>query len=173
MSDYAAATNPTTIRLERRLPGPIERVWSYIVDPEKRALWFCGGPASELRVGAPLTFTFDHTRLSHEPTPEEWKAFDGMSATGEITRYEPPRVFAYKGKWGENETEVVFELTPVGNEVLLALTHTKLADAQSKASYGSGWHAHLAMLEDRLNGVKPRGFWTLFSRLEKEYASRF
>ncbi|HPF91720.1 MAG TPA: hypothetical protein PLL57_13755 [Flavobacteriales bacterium] len=28
---------PNTIRFTRVLPGPIERVWSYLVDPEKRS----------------------------------------------------------------------------------------------------------------------------------------
>lgn len=173
MTRYAAETNPTTIRIERRLPGPIERVWAYLVEPEKRALWFCGGPASELRVGAPITFTFDHTRLSHEPTPEEWKAFDGVSASGEITRYEPPRAFGYKGSWDGGETEVLFELTPSGSEVLLAITQLKVADAKAKANYGSGWHAHLEVLEARLKGQEPPGFWTMFNRLQQEYATRF
>jgi len=27
-----------------QLPGPIERVWEYLTDPDKRARWFAGGP---------------------------------------------------------------------------------------------------------------------------------
>ena len=36
-------TAPAELRFVRSLPGPIERVWEYITDPEKRARWFCGG----------------------------------------------------------------------------------------------------------------------------------
>ncbi len=34
---------PGEVRLLRLLPGPIERVWDFIIDPEKRARWFAGG----------------------------------------------------------------------------------------------------------------------------------
>ena len=173
MSEYASAPDATSVRIERKLPGPIERVWSYLVDPDKRAMWFCGGPRGELRVGAPITFTFDHTKLSHEPTPDEWKAFDGMSSSGEITHYDPPHTFGYKGSWEGQESQVLFELTPVGSEVLLTITQLKVPDAQGKANYGSGWHAHLEILRARLEGKKPTGFWTLFNRLQQEYATRF
>src|SRR5664279_1697249 len=30
-------TTPAEVRLVRTLPGPIERVWEYLTDPEKRA----------------------------------------------------------------------------------------------------------------------------------------
>ena len=49
--DFGAFTGPAEIRLVRTLPGPIERVWEYLTDPEKRARWFAGGPM-EPRVGA-------------------------------------------------------------------------------------------------------------------------
>ena len=43
MNDYAVATNPTTVRIERSLPGPIERAWEYLTDSEKRGKWFASG----------------------------------------------------------------------------------------------------------------------------------
>src|SRR5688572_29818333 len=39
---------PDTVRMERLFPGPVERVWEFLVDPDKRALWLAGGPM-ELR----------------------------------------------------------------------------------------------------------------------------
>jgi uncharacterized protein YndB with AHSA1/START domain len=171
MSEHGIADTPTSVRIERRLPGPIERVWSYIVDGEKRALWFAGGDF-EPKVGGAANFIFDHGKLSDEPTPEAWKAFEGQTASGEVTRYEPNRVFAYKGDWG-GETEVIFELTPAGDDVILAIRQTRLEDAGKKAAYGSGWHAYLDTLEDRLRNVKPRGFWTNFEKRQAEYAERF
>ena len=44
-------TGPAEVRLVRTLPGPIERVWEYLTDPEKRSRWFAGGPM-ELSAGA-------------------------------------------------------------------------------------------------------------------------
>ena len=52
-------TGPAEVRLVRILPGPIERVWEYLTDSEKRARWFGGGAslncsryASGLRVSS-------------------------------------------------------------------------------------------------------------------------
>jgi len=172
MSDYASAPG-NVLRIERRLPGPIERVWAYLVDPGKRALWFVGG-AWDLRVGGVATVEWDHTKISHEPTPEAWKAFDGTSSTATITRIDPPRLLAYRTDMGRGtDSEIVFELSPVGDEVLFVITQTPVADAQSKSAFGSGWHAYLDALDDRVRGVKPRGFWTNFGRLQDEYAKRF
>ena len=171
MSEFGKADTPTSVRIERRLPGPIERVWSYIVDGEKRALWFAGGEF-EPKVGGAANFVFDHSKVSDEPTPEAWKDFEGQTASGEVTRYEPNRVFAYKGDWG-GETEVIFELTPAGDDVILAITQTRLPEDGKKAAYGSGWHTYLDALEDRLRNVKPRPFWTNFAKRQAEYAERF
>src|SRR5205814_4406784 len=55
MNDLMASkpgTSPeqATVRLERMLPGPIERVWAYLTDSEKRKTWFASG-IFDLRVG--------------------------------------------------------------------------------------------------------------------------
>ena len=171
MSEYASASG-TTLRIERRLPGPIERVWSYLVDPEKRALWFVGGVWDQ-HVGGTARVQWDHTRLSDEPTPEEWKAFDGTISEGTVTRVEPPRLFAYRTDMGMGEIEITFELRPDGKDVIFTITQAPVADAQGMASFGSGWHAYLDILEDRLKGATPRAFWTNWNRLQEEYASRF
>jgi uncharacterized protein YndB with AHSA1/START domain len=171
MNNYAQASG-TTLRIERRLPGPIERVWAYIVEPEKRALWWVGG-AWDLRVGGKTQCEWDHTRLSHEPTPEAWKSFDGMTTEGTISRLEPPRLLAYKGDMGMGEFEVTFELEPDGDDVIFSITQAPVDGAQAKAGFASGWHAYVDILEDRVRNAKPRAFWTNFDRLEKEYAGRF
>jgi uncharacterized protein YndB with AHSA1/START domain len=171
MSKHASAAG-TTLRIERTLPGPIERVWAYIVEPEKRALWFVGG-VWDLRPGGVAHVEFDHTRFSHEPTPDAWKGMDGMKKTATITRVDPPRLLAYRTSMGPQEYEITFELTPQGDDVHFVLTQAPVADAQGKEAFASGWHAHLDTLEDRVRGVTPRGFWTNFDRLQKEYAGRF
>ena len=172
MSDHASASG-TTLRIERLLPGPIERVWAYLVEPEKRALWFVGG-TWDLRPGGVANVEWDHTKLSHEPTPEAWKAFDGTSSTGTITRVEPPRLLAYRTDMGGGaECEITFELSPKGDDVLFTITQTPVEGPEAKASFGSGWHAYMDALDDRVRGVKPRGFWTNFENLQKDYAKRF
>ena len=37
MSKYGERVDDSTVRFERMLPGPIERVWEYLTDSDKRA----------------------------------------------------------------------------------------------------------------------------------------
>ena len=101
-----------TVRFERLLPGPIEHVWPYLTESEKR--------------------------------------------------------------WGENaeDSEVTFELQPRGNHVLLTVTHRRLADRDFMVSVAGGWHVHLDILADHLNGRVPPPFWATHARLAAEYGKR-
>jgi uncharacterized protein YndB with AHSA1/START domain len=171
---FAKVIEPDTVRIERVLPGPIERVWAYLTESNKRGKWFASG-AMELRVGGKVELNFNHAELSSEKTyPEKHKdKAQGMRTTGEITRCEPPRVLAYKWFGGPGDSsEVMFELTPRGKEVLLVLTHSRLANRATVLGVSGGWHAHLGILEDNLNGVEPRPFWTTHAKLEAEYKRR-
>src|SRR5262245_12073676 len=66
MDKYGKVLAPDTVRFERLLPGPIERVWSYLTDPEKRSKWLAGGPM-ELRIGGPVKLWFHHKSLDTLP----------------------------------------------------------------------------------------------------------
>src|SRR5436853_3101350 len=88
---------PGEVRLVRTLPGPIERIWEYLTDPEKRSRWFAGGPM-EPRQGGKLTLQFRHCNIAPDETPPEehrCKHDPGGSMDGVVTRWEPPRVLAY------------------------------------------------------------------------------
>ena len=175
MSEYATVASPDTVRLERVLPGPIERVWAYLTESEKRAKWFAGGPM-ELRAGGRVEFNFRHADFSAEKTPpDRFKKYnEGHSFLGRVTACDPPRLLAYT--WGDEtgkHGEVMFELTPRGKNVLLVLTHRRLPDRKEMLSVAGGWHAHLGILEDVLAGCEPRGFWSTHAKLEKEYEKRF
>ena len=94
---------------------------------------------------------------------------------GKVTRCEPPRLLSYT--WNEKEgsvesSEVTFELTPRDSDVLLVLTHRRLGDRAAMVGVGGGWHTHLGILIDRLNGVEPGPFWTTFSQFEQDYRKR-
>jgi len=147
---------PGTFRLERLLPGPIERVWSYLIDPAMRQLWFADGPL-DLRIGGALQLQFRFADLTAEPLPRGQEA--ECTLIGTVTRCEPPNVLSYTWGSGANASEVTFELTPRGAEVLLVVTHTKLADIQTMIRVASGWHAHLAILIGVLGGPRGAPFW--------------
>jgi uncharacterized protein YndB with AHSA1/START domain len=170
MNEYGVVTEARTVRMERLLPGPIERVWEYLTDSKKRGKWFAPGPM-ELQVGGKVELNFHHADLSAEKIPPE-KYKDkvcGVSMQGIITACEPPRLLSFT--FG-NAGEVTFELTPKGKDVLLVLTHRKLRDRAMMVGVSTGWHSHLAILIDNLNGVEPRPFWTTVSKMEAEYEKR-
>ena len=40
---YGELIEPTTLKIERLLPGPIERVWSYLTESDLRRQWLASG----------------------------------------------------------------------------------------------------------------------------------
>lgn len=47
MSDDAASPAPKTVLLQRLLPAPIDRVWAFLAEAERRKRWFAGGGVAE------------------------------------------------------------------------------------------------------------------------------
>jgi uncharacterized protein YndB with AHSA1/START domain len=169
MNDRAVLITPATMRLERLLPGPLERVWAYLTEADKRATWLCGGEF-ELRLGGRVQLEFDHAQLSREKaTPARHKDAEHARFEGKITRLEPLRALAFSWTFGERPSEVLFELAPRGKEVLLTITHRGLDERTTRLSVMSGWDVHTGILADVLNGTEPRPFWSTHARLEKEY----
>ena len=176
MSHYGERIDETTVRFERLLPGPIERVWQYLTDGDKRASWLCGGEM-ELRVGGKVEMHFHNASLSSQPDvepPEKYRDLpEKMSFGGSVTRCEPPRLLAYTWDFEDEPSEVCYELEETGDRVRLVLTHRKLTSHDEIISASGGWHTHLDILEDVLNGREPRAFWKAHTPLEAEYERRF
>ena len=172
--DYGVALEDRTVRLERVLPGPIERVWAYLTESEKRGKWFASGPM-ELRAGGKLEFHFHNSQLAPgEPIPERFKEYEGMISTGHVTHCEPPHTLSFT--WGEesgDQSEVTFELSQRDDEVLLVLTHRRLRNRDEMIGVASGWHVHVGILLDQLNDRAPKPFWSKLKSLEAEYGKRF
>ena len=175
MNSYGQITEPGTVHFERLLPGPIERIWAYLTESEKRASWLASG-SMELRVGGRVELIFRNSELTDDddPPPPKYVEQGGeVSMQGRVTACEPPRLLAYS--WGGEaggDSEVRFELHPRADKVLLVLTHRRLATHDAMISVAGGWHAHLGILADRLNGTAPDGFWRTHTRLENEYLRR-
>ena len=177
MADFGTIVAPGSVRFERTLPGPIERVWAYLTEPEKRARWFAGG-AMDQRVGGAVDLWFKHADISpiEAPTPERFAASaNGSSLRGTVTACEPPRRLACTWAEGKDHpSEVTFELEAVGDHVRLTVTHRRLGDDRAVlANVAGGWHTHLAILEDRLADRVPQPFFASFERTEADCAKRF
>lgn len=175
MSEFGVVTGARMIRFQRVLPGPIERVWAFLTESDKRGQWLASGPM-ELRVDGRVELNFHHAALSPhpEPPPERFRKFEqGVTISGRITRCEPPRLLSFT--WddcSDAPSEVTFELSPQGAEVLLVLTHRRLDARATRLGVASGWHAHLGILAARLGGREPLPFWSTYARLEEEYDRR-
>lgn len=173
MKELATLIKPSTIRFERLLPGPLERVWAYLTESKKRATWLAGGEF-DLRVGGKIELHFDNESLCDEKPPQGARGVGKHTFEGKITRLEPMRALAYTWNWepkASGMSEVLFELEQRGKDVLLVIHHRLPDDADLKKAVGGGWGAHTGILLDQLNGVKPRGFWSTHDRLMKEFAA--
>ncbi|TBR39884.1 MULTISPECIES: SRPBCC family protein [Dyella] len=177
MNEYGVVIAPATVQFERLLPGPIERVWSYLIESEKRRLWLASGVIEE-HVGGKVVHVWRNNELTKDDTTPPAGYEDGGKEhrmEGQVTAYDEPYLLAYTWQMcsGEGEaSEVRYELTPQGDEVLLKLTHSRLPDTKAVLSVSGGWHSHLDVLEAHLNEREPSGFWKNFTRLNREYSHR-
>jgi uncharacterized protein YndB with AHSA1/START domain len=144
---YGTLIEPTTLKIQRLLPGPIERIWAYLIDSELRRKWLAAG-AMEMKVGSP---------------------FEQHSMQSRITELEPMRKLSIA--WN-NSGDVTFELEPKGKGVLLTVIHRRLPDRAMMTKVSAGWHMHLDTLVASANGTAPAPFWEGWSRLQKEYDKR-
>jgi uncharacterized protein YndB with AHSA1/START domain len=176
MNDYGVLTAPDTLRIERIMPGPIERVWDYLTDSEKRGTWLATG-VMELKNNGKVEHIFRNCSLTaddDEPPEKYAHCRDEQRLNGQITACKPPHLLSYIwNQGGGEESEVCFELASKGEQVLLTLTHRRLLTRDTMISVAAGWHTHLAILIAHLNEQKPEGFWRNHTRLEAEYDKRF
>jgi len=156
----------STVRFERLLPGPIERVWNYLTKSEYLETWLAGA-RGDWRPGGEITLAFTFSAQDE---------CGDSSCKGVIQDYDPPRLLSYS--WTELDPAgkakpasiVRFELSPEGDEVRLVLTHRKLA-ADEMPGFGAGWDSHLHYLAARLGGEPVKPFSEVFQPALKHYAT--
>jgi len=129
----AERIGPRTLRFERRLAHPPERVWRALTDPAELAIWLVAAAELEPRLDGAVTL--------------RWAG--DAAATGRIVVWQPPEELAYTWDEGEGESLVRFSLTADGDGTRVVLTHERI---DSLSGFGAGWHAHLDMLEGLLDG---------------------
>jgi len=168
LNGYGTLIEPATLKVERLLPGPIDRVWAYLTQSELRRRWLAAGDM-ELKVGATFELTWRNNELTDPPGKRPEGFGEEHRIESRILAVEPPHKLAYTfGKAGE----VTFELTEKGNNVLLTLIHRRLPDRSTMLSVSAGWHAHLDILVARVSGKTPDPFWDGWSRLKQDYDRR-
>ncbi|MEO0982629.1 MAG: SRPBCC family protein [Pseudomonadota bacterium] len=173
MNKRGEVTEAGSLRFVRTLPGPIERVWSYFADPDKRAEWLAGGEIGT-KPGDKTVFDFDHDRLTphNDPVPEKYADAGGAETfVGEITAFDPPRHMAFK--WPERSggwTLVTVDLSETEDgRVRLVLVHDGIVQRSDALGAAAGWHVHLDILLDKLSGRAPPPFWSTHEAAEADY----
>jgi uncharacterized protein YndB with AHSA1/START domain len=165
---YGELTKPATLKIERLLPGPIERVWAYLTESELRRQWLAAGQM-EIKVGAAFELVWRNDELTDPPGRRPPGFAEENRMQSRILELDPPRKLVIA--WGTGG-EVSFELDPRGNEVLLTVIHRRLPDRATTLKVAAGWHMHLDILVARATGREPEPFWDGWSRLKQEYDRR-
>ena len=165
---YGTLIEPTTLKIERLLPGPIERIWAYLTDSDLRRKWLAAG-AMEMKLGSPFELTWRNDELSDPPGSRPEGFPEQHSMQSRITELEPMRKLSIA--WN-NSGDVTFELEPKDKGVLLTVIHRHLPDRAMMTKVGAGWHMHLDTLVASATGTAPAPFWEGWSRLQKEYDRR-
>ncbi|QFT77710.1 SRPBCC family protein [Erythrobacter sp. THAF29] len=174
MSDYGRQTGPQELEFNRRFEASIEKVWEFLVDPEKRKMWFCGG-STEDHVGGAIVFEFDHRRLSDSAPPEKYANEEVATHHGEILEYDPPKrlAFTWFESAGAQASTVEITLVPDGSDATeLRLVHKGVTGRDMLIGVLAGWHGHFDLLAEVLAGDRTTDFWVRDQRLESEYAAK-
>ena len=165
LDGYGVLTEPATLKIQRLLPGPIERVWAYLTESELRRQWLAAGQM-EMKVGAPVELVWRNDELTNPPgqRPDGFPEEHRMQS--QLTEIDPHCRLAFTWQGGG---EVSFELEPKGREVLLTVIHRRLPDRKTLLMVGAGWHMHLDLLVAVATGQAPAPFCDGWSRLQKDY----
>ena len=160
---------PATLKIQRLLPGPIERVWAYLTESELRRQWLASGEM-EMREGAPFELVWRNDTLTDPPGERPDGVGEEHRMQSQIIAFDPPRKLVFT--WN-NSGDVSFELEPRGDRVLLTVIHRRLPDRSTMLAVSAGWHAHLDVLVARADGGKPATpHWDNWIRLRAEYDKR-
>ena len=163
---YGVLVEPTTLRVQRLLPGPIDRIWAYLTESDLRRRWFAAGEM-KMEAGAPVELVWRNDELTDPPGQRPPGSSGENRMQSRIIDVEPPYKLVIG--WGANG-RVSFELTPQGDSVLLILTHYGVPNRASLLNFAPGWHAHLNVLEAILANGQPEPFWDAVVRLKAEYS---
>lgn len=165
---YGTLIEPTTLKIQRLLPGPIERVWAYVTDGELRRKWLAAGQM-EIKAGTSFELVWRNDELTNPPgnKPEGFGEEHRMQSR--ITECEPPRKISFT--WSDTG-DVTIELEEKGKEVLLTLIHRRLPNRNYMLRVSAGWHMHLDVLVARARGEEPAPFWDGWLKLQQDYDRR-
>ena len=107
---HGVLTEPATLKIQRLLPGPIERIWAYLTESDLRRRWLAAGEM-EMKVGAPFELVWRNNELT-DPGQRPDGFGEEHRMQSRITELDPPRKLAIA--WGSTGG-VSFDLEPTGD----------------------------------------------------------
>lgn len=127
-----------TLKFERYLRHPKEKVWAALTDPDRIIDWLAAAEI-DLTEGGSVVLTWQNTDLEGN-TPV---------ARGTITRLDPPRLL-------EIDTDIhgllTWQIEDEGKGCLLRFSASHALPDEYLALVLAGWHVHLDFLEEALEG---------------------
>ena len=165
---YGVLAEPGTLKFQRQMRGPIERVWKYLVESDLRRQWLAAGKL-EMKVGAPIEFIWRNDELNNPPSQRPAGFPEEQRMQGRVTALDAPRNLAIA--WN-GFGEVSYTLEPEGDNVLLTMIQRGLPSRDIVVMFAAGSHTHFDILEACLKNEVPPDFWNGWSRLQKEYDAK-
>lgn len=142
MTDTLRTENGRSVlRLERRFPHKLEKVWRALTDPQQLGQWYPAIPVEmEPRLGGAIRFDYGQ----------------GTPTTAVITALDGPQLFAFTEQAlmqteRESQSLLRFETHPEAGGCLLVFRQT-FSDRPAAAIYAAGWQACFDALAQLLNG---------------------
>lgn len=165
---FGELIEPATLKIQRMLPGPIERVWQYLIDSELRRKWLAAG-VMDARPGSSFELVWRNDELSDPPGKRPAGFDEEHRMQSRIVECDPPRKLVFT--WS-NSGDVSIELEPRGSKVLLTLIHRRLPSRTTQLRISAGWHVHLDTLVAVASGEKPTPFWDRWLKVQADYERR-
>ena len=169
MQDLANRIDDHTIQFVRILPGPIEKVWDYLYDSDKRGEWFARGDFGQggrtFRaaleafgiVAAQRPAAGEHEGDGQDrPYRHQYPAEDRAAASAGL------HLWARKAKAADVSRSGIPTGGDKDNKVRFTLTHSKIPDEGYRIGVSGGWHSHLEVLQYRAEGKTPPAFWDIW-----------
>jgi uncharacterized protein YndB with AHSA1/START domain len=128
---------------ERILPGPIEKVWTFLTEASRLPEWY-GEGSIEPREGGAVSLMGGHIR----GVVTAWRPHSALGYTWNV--FQPDETVS---AWPVSYLE--FALKPADGTVALTLVHRPIPEAMQNLTC-MGWHTMLDLVEAGLRGEFPK-----------------
>jgi uncharacterized protein YndB with AHSA1/START domain len=133
--------NRVTVRFERRMKHPVEKVWHALTHRDELNHWFPNDiGVDEIAADTRLHFTF--------------RGGEGPPGDGEVLEFDPPRLLVIT--W--YDATLRFELTPTDDGgCSFVFSHDVEDDGERPVRDSAGWHVCIEQLDALLGGSTAAG----------------